>query len=64
LISKKSSISCKSTGANNTEEKESITTYDDRAHTKMRKMITLLLFMAWLMLVDSFVMMQSFSHVA
>lgn len=31
LISKKkSSISCKSTGANNTEEKESITTYDDR----------------------------------
>ncbi|RZB70142.1 senescence-associated protein AAF, chlorolplastic-like isoform X2 [Glycine soja] len=29
LISKKSSISCKSTGANNTEEKESITTYDD-----------------------------------
>lgn len=29
---------------------------------KMRKMITLLLFMAWLMLVDSFVMMQSFSH--
>lgn len=29
LISKKSSISCKSTGANNTEEKECITTYDD-----------------------------------
>ncbi|KAG4964064.1 hypothetical protein AAZX31_14G199900 [Glycine max] len=37
LISKKSSISCKSTGANNTEEKESITTYDDRAHTKDEK---------------------------
>ncbi|XP_020235815.1 senescence-associated protein AAF, chlorolplastic isoform X2 [Cajanus cajan] len=29
LISKKSSISCKSTGANNTEEKECITSYDD-----------------------------------
>jgi len=29
LISKKSSISCKSTGANNTEEKECIKTYDD-----------------------------------
>ncbi|KAH1214625.1 Senescence-associated protein AAF, chlorolplastic [Glycine max] len=49
LISKKSSISCKSTGANNTEEKE-------RHIPKMRKMITLLLFMAWLMLVDSGIM--------
>ncbi|XP_057441975.1 senescence-associated protein AAF, chlorolplastic isoform X2 [Lotus japonicus] len=29
LTSKKSSISCKSTGANNTEEKELIATYDD-----------------------------------
>ncbi|XP_027329244.1 senescence-associated protein AAF, chlorolplastic isoform X7 [Abrus precatorius] len=29
LISKKSSISCKSKGANNTEEKECITAYDD-----------------------------------
>ncbi|XP_061349354.1 senescence-associated protein AAF, chloroplastic isoform X4 [Gastrolobium bilobum] len=29
LISKKSSISCKSTGANNTEEKECVTTYGD-----------------------------------
>ncbi|XP_014504443.1 uncharacterized protein LOC106764645 [Vigna radiata var. radiata] len=42
LISKKSSISCKSTGANNTEEKECIRTYDDitdltRAHTKGEK---------------------------
>ncbi|KAL5125328.1 Senescence-associated protein AAF, chlorolplastic [Glycine soja] len=50
LISKKkSSISCKSTGANNTEEKEWYI-------PKMRKMITLLLFMAWLMLVDSGIM--------
>ncbi|KAG5052936.1 hypothetical protein JHK87_005134 [Glycine soja] len=43
LISKKkSSISCKSTGENNTEEKECITTYDDvsdltRVHTKDEK---------------------------
>ncbi|KAK7321495.1 hypothetical protein VNO77_32205 [Canavalia gladiata] len=42
LISKKSSISCKSTGANNTEEKECITAYDDvsdlpRVHTKDEK---------------------------
>jgi len=29
LISKTSSVSCKSTGANNTEEKECVTTYDD-----------------------------------
>lgn len=29
LISKESSFSCKSTGANNTEEKECVTTYDD-----------------------------------
>lgn len=29
LISKKSSMSCKSTGANNTEEKKCSTTYDD-----------------------------------
>ncbi|KAK7300695.1 hypothetical protein RJT34_11543 [Clitoria ternatea] len=41
-ISKKTSISCKSTGANNTEEKECITTYDDvsdltRVHTKEEK---------------------------
>ncbi|XP_027329245.1 senescence-associated protein SPA15, chloroplastic isoform X8 [Abrus precatorius] len=42
LISKKSSISCKSKGANNTEEKECITAYDDvsdlsRVHTKDEK---------------------------
>ncbi|KAK7385679.1 hypothetical protein VNO78_31473 [Psophocarpus tetragonolobus] len=42
LISNKSSISCKSTGANNTEEKECITAYDDvsdlnRAHIKEEK---------------------------
>ncbi|XP_061349352.1 senescence-associated protein AAF, chloroplastic isoform X2 [Gastrolobium bilobum] len=42
LISKKSSISCKSTGANNTEEKECVTTYGDvsdltRIHTKDEK---------------------------
>lgn len=29
LISKISPVSCKSTGANNTEEKECVTTYDD-----------------------------------